>query len=113
MAPKDKTCIVVEVPYSIGDDTSRLVDEDIYSLIKTKLKKLFLIEEEDISGFKVMDLSNAYPILMAENQYQLKKTVSFLKTFDNHHMIGRNSEFKYLHTHDIMLRAKRLVENFL
>jgi protoporphyrinogen oxidase len=113
MAPKDKTCIVVEVPYSIGDDTSSLVDEDIYSLIKTKLKKLFLIKEEDISGFKVMDLSNAYPILMAENQYQLKKTVSFLNTFDNHHMIGRNSEFKYLHTHDIMLRAKRLIENFL
>ena len=24
-----------------------------------------------------------------------------------------NSEFKYLHTHDIMLRAKRLIENFL
>ena len=22
MAPKDKTCIVVEVPYSIGDNTS-------------------------------------------------------------------------------------------
>ena len=77
MAPKDKTCIVVEVPYSIGDDTSSLVDEDIYSLIKTKLKKLFLIKEEDISGFKVMDLSNAYPILMAENQYQLKKLVLF------------------------------------
>ena len=58
---------------------------------------------------RLIDIKNAYPILKVGEEGNIRKLVSFLQSFSNQKLIGRNVEFDYLHTHKIMDKAKLLV----
>ena len=46
---------------------------------------------------RLIDIKNAYPILKAGEEGNIRKLVSFLQSFSNQKLIGRNVEFDYLH----------------
>ena len=71
-----------------------------------------LIQYGEKLNKRLVDIKNAYPILKVDNERNIRELVSFLQSFNNQKLIGRNVEFDYLHTHKIMDRAKYLVNTF-
>jgi len=110
MAPKDKTCIVVELPYSIGDNISSMSDEDNLNTIKSILVKENFLKYDDVISCRLLDINNAYPVLTVDKEKRIKQILTYLDSFENQVLIGRNAEFKYLHTHDIISKAKMIIE---
>ena len=112
MAPRDKTSLAIEVPYSQGDEISVLTDDEVIDKVKRTLTKEKLFKDSDVLNKRLVDIKNAYPILKVDNERNIRELVSFLQSFNNQKLIGRNVEFDYLHTHKIMDRAKYLVNTF-
>ena len=112
MAPRDKTSLAIEVPYSQGDGISTLTDDEVIDMVKRTLIKEKLFKDSDVLNKRLVDIKNAYPILKVGNEKTIGELVSFLQSFNNQKLIGRNVEFDYLHTHKIMEKAKYLVNTF-
>ena len=112
MAPRDKTSLAIEVPYSQGDEISALTDDEVIDKVKRTLVKEKLFKDSDVLNKRLVDIKNAYPILKVGKERNIGELVSFLQSFNNQKLIGRNVEFDYLHTHKIMDRAKYLVNTF-
>ena len=107
MAPKGKTCIVVEVPYysNISVSDIKYNSEDIASILIDKR----LICKQDIIDLNILDVPYAYPIITPELTIELQKTYDFLNNFDNLHIVGRSADFKYSHVHDLFSRAENII----
>ena len=112
MAPRDKTSLAIEVPYSHGDEISLLTNDEVIDLVKKTLIKEKLFKDSDVLNKRLIDIKNAYPILKVNDKGNIGELVSFLQSFSNQKLIGRNVEFDYLHTHKIMERAKHLINTF-
>ena len=112
MAPIDKTSLAIEVPYSQGDRISLLTDGEVIDMVKRTLVKEKLFKDSDVLDNRLIDIKNAYPILKVNDKGNIGELVSFLQSFSNQKLIGRNVEFDYLHTHKIMDKAKLLVNTF-
>ena len=112
MAPRDKTSLAIEIPYTQGDRISILTDDEVIDMVKRTLIKEKLFKESDVLGNRLIDIKNAYPILKVGEEGNIRELVSFLQSFSNQKLIGRNVEFDYLHTHKIMDKAKLLVDTF-
>ena len=112
MAPIDKTCIVIECPYDSGDHLSSMRKDEFYEMIRNDLLNEKLIKKDQIIDYDIFDMNNAYPILDINIKEKKKRILSYLHTFENMYLIGRNAEFKYLHTHDIILKGRMLIESF-
>ena len=112
MAPMDKTCIVIECPYDSGDRLSSMRKDEFYEMIRNDLLNEKLIKKDQIIDYDIFDMNNAYPILDINIKEKKKSILSYLHTFENMYLIGRNAEFKYLHTHDIISKGRMLIESF-
>ena len=112
MAPRDTTSLAIEVPYSQGDEISVLTDNEVIDVVKRTLIKEKLFKDSDVLNKRLIDIKNAYPILKVGIERNIGELVSFLQSFNNQKLIGRNVEFDYLHTHKIMDKAKYLVNTF-
>ena len=112
MAPMDKTCIVIECPYDSGDQLSSMRNDEFYEMIINDLVNENLIKKDQIIDYNLFDMNNAYPILDLSMKEKKKKILSYLHTFENMYLIGRNAEFQYLHTHDIIAKGRKLIESF-
>ena len=112
MAPIDKTSLAIEVPYSQGDKISLLTDGEVIDMVKRTLIEEKLFKDSDVLDNRLIDIKNAYPILKVNDKGNIGELVSFLQSFSNQKLIGRNVEFDYLHTHKIMERAKHLINTF-
>ena len=112
MAPIDKTSLAIEVPYSQGDRISLLTDGEVIDMVKSTLIEEKLFKDSDVLDNRLIDIKNAYPILKVNDKGNIGELVSFLQSFSNQKLIGRNVEFDYLHTHKIMERAKHLINTF-
>ena len=112
MAPRDKTSLAIEIPYTQGERISILNDDEVIDMVKRTLIKEKLFKESDVLGNRLIDIKNAYPILKVGEEGNIRELVSFLQSFSNQKLIGRNVEFDYLHTHKIMDKAKSLVDTF-
>ena len=112
MAPRDKTSLAIEVPYSHGDEISLLTDGEVIDMVKRTLIEEKLFKDSDVLENRLIDIKNAYPILKVNDKGNIGELVSFLQSFSNQKLIGRNVEFDYLHTHKIMERAKHLINTF-
>ena len=112
MAPMDKTCIVIECPYDSGDRLSSMRKDEFYEMIRNDLLNEKLIKKDQIIDYDIFDMNNAYPILDINIKEKKKRILSYLHTFENMYLIGRNAEFQYLHTHDIISKGRMFIENF-
>ena len=112
MAPIDKTSLAIEVPYSQGDRISLLTDGEVIDMVKRTLIEEKLFKDSDVLDNRLIDIKNAYPILKVNDKGNIGELVSFLQSFSNQKLIGRNVEFDYLHTHKIMEEAKHLINTF-
>lgn len=110
MAPRGKTCIVIEVPINQNNiilDTPR---KEVYSIVLKYLINHGLINEEQILDYKIHEIEYAYPIIYKNIRNDIKNMISYFSGFDNLRIIGRNATFEYLHTHDLIEQAEQLVK---
>ncbi len=109
MAPSDKTCIVVEVPCQPEDLIYNNSEDEFLDKIKYALSKYTHINESNIINTSSQKVPFAYPILDFNIDNKLNKIFSYLSIFKNLNLLGRSAEFKYLHTHDLFIRANQIV----
>ena len=108
MAPKNKTCIVIEVPFDQNKknkDDDYIMNQVIEILIDKKI-----IKRKNILFNTLIDMSFAYPVLTLDVKDKLDILVKFLNNFNNLHLLGRNAQFKYLHTHDLFLLSNEKIQ---
>jgi len=110
LAPKSRTCIVIEIPCSKNDNISNLNEMDLYQLISNCLIKNKLIKKNNIIEHTCLRMENAYPIIDIDTKKIIKPMFDYLKKFKNLYNIGRNAEFKYTHTHEILRNAKSIIQ---
>ena len=111
MAPKDKTSLVIEIPFTLEDNIDSMGDDEIIDIVISTLTKKKLFKSSDVIDSKLFNIKNAYPILEIGQETELKELIDYFQSFKNHQLVGRNVEFKYLHTHKIIWKARMLIEN--
>ena len=113
MSPIEKTCIVVEVPMGERNVKIDSTKEAVYNKILSYLENKNLIKKENITNYKLVKVNSAYPIITIDSILKIKKIKKYLSRFNNLKMIGRNSSFEYLHTHNIMERSRSLINKMV
>ena len=112
MAPKNKTCIVVEVPYDKDDIYHTAREDNFLDQIKSLLIKHNIINKSYFINSTSLIMPNAYPVLTTSSQKKLEKINAYFDTFNNLKFIGRNAQFKYLHTHHLFKIAHNTINKF-
>ena len=107
-APINKTCIVAEVPYN--PEKSNIKNIELIDRVVSILDRKKMLKQSEVLTTMVYDLPFAYPILDLEVKEKLNILFKFLSRFKNLHLIGRNADFEYQHTHDIFENSKNLIE---
>lgn len=110
-APPDKTCIVAEVPYK--PEKSTIINQELLDQVISILQNKKMLKKGEVISAKVYDLPFAYPILDIGVEKKLSTLLKFLNRFSNLHLVGRNADFEYQHTHDIFKNSKNLIEKIL
>ena len=77
--------------------------------VTNSLISMNLIREEQIITSKTHTMKNAYPVLDVNLKKEKEKMLNFVERFRNLYVLGRNAKFEYLHTHDIFIQAKMLI----
>ena len=113
MSPFEKTCIVVEVPMGERNVKIDSTKEVVYHKILSYLENKNLIKSEKIIDYKFVKVKSAYPIITIDSILKIKEIKKYLSRFNNLYMIGRNSSFEYLHTHNIMERSSSLINKMV
>jgi protoporphyrinogen oxidase len=109
LAPRDKTCILIEVPCTKNDNIHSMNDEEFFSKIFNCLLKNKLVFEKDLINHQILKMENAYPIIKVDTEKHLKPVFQYLKKMKNLYNLGRNANFEYMHTHEIFRRSQRLI----
>ena len=110
MAPSNKTCIVVEIPYSNNDQIHLKSKNKLFQEISSSLINSRLIEKNKIIDYSFFSIDYAYPVLEVGTENSLIPVFNYLNKFNNLYHIGRGAEFKYLHTHDIIQKSRLLID---
>ena len=105
MAPEGKTCIVVETPYSPDDDVGSMNDKEFLEKVQEHLVKNNIVNNKLFLKSSSMTMPNAYPVITKESKVLIEKINQYLRQFKNLKIIGRNAQFKYLHTHHLIKDA--------
>ena len=113
MAPNDKTCIVIEIPYDQDSELFSKSNKELFENISDILINNKLIKRKQIIDHKLIEAKYAYPILEIGLKYSLQNIFSYLNNFENMHIVGRNAQFKYIHTHDIFMQANSIINKLL
>ena len=85
----------------------------IYEKILNYLIDKKLLDPEKIINYKLVKVNNAYPVISTDSLIHIKKMKEYLLTIKNLHLVGRNSDFEYIHTHDIMRKSRLLVNKMV
>ena len=80
-----------------------------FKKIKDSLINECLLKNEDIISYKIGFIPNAYPVIDLGIQDKIGPELSYFNSFENHILHGRNAEFKYLHTHDLLKNSENLL----
>ena len=109
MAPKDKTCIVIEVPCNKNDMIFNYSNDKFFNIIEKILIQNKFLSHQDVFHKSSMRIPYAYPILRLGVEDKIKKAIEYLNTFKNLKILGRNAKFEYVHTHNLFSEAEVLI----
>ena len=109
MSPKDKTCIVLEVPCNKNDMIFNYSEEKFFDIIEKTLIENKFLSHGDIFHKDSMRIPYAYPVLKVGVEDKIKKALKYLNSFKNLNVLGRNANFEYVHIHNLFRDAKILI----
>jgi protoporphyrinogen oxidase len=102
MAPAGRTMLAVEIPCHSTDAVWQQDDHELVRLTAEKLKACGWYREDELAGGCVKRIPNAYPVLEAGIQAVVGRILDATSQFENLTILGRNGEFRYTHTHDML-----------
>lgn len=109
MAPPGKTSIIAEIPCGYDPESLWYVaDDELFAPVVDALSACGFFEKGEIIDVAVYRMADAYSVLEKGYEQQLAELNSYLQSFENLHLSGRNGTFSYIHIHDLMLLGKRL-----
>ncbi|MFN0243062.1 MAG: FAD-dependent oxidoreductase [Planctomycetota bacterium] len=95
MTPPGRTGLTLEVASNPGDGVWELHDADIAEKCVRRMCELQLLRREDVDGFDVVRVRNAYPVQVMHYQERADALVDALGEVDNLVTIGRQGLFRY------------------
>lgn len=110
MSPEGKTSFVAEIPFSDGDQISKLSDPEILSRAKSNLLSTGLFTEPEIIESYIFVIPNAYPVLKKGYEVHYEKISAYLNQFENLLISGRSGRFEYSWVHNQMRWAYDIAE---
>ena len=109
MAPDHQTALVLEVPCHETSAHWRMSDASALRSVFSLVKQVEPLKESEILNSTAIRLPFAYPILEIGIEKKVGLLMDYLSGFENLHLLGRNAQFSYLHTHDLFLGAQNLL----
>lgn len=110
LAPEDQTAIVLELPCHESSPYWRMDESELLKRMVAALNDVKTLGEEEVLNAAVYRLPFAYPILEIGVEDKVNTLSKYLSGYENLHLLGRNATFRYLHTHDLFLAARDLIE---
>lgn len=98
LAPEGHTGLGCEITCFAGDDTWNAEDEDLAAAVIRDAVALGAVTGEEVVGWTVSRVPNAYPIFDIWTAENLKAVLDFVATFPNVSVAGRQAEFRYVNT---------------
>jgi protoporphyrinogen oxidase len=95
LVPPGKSCLVVEVPCSVGDPDWRLQEKHLVRKVVEDLEKTGLVSESEIVASRVMSLPDAYPVYHRGCREQIDICCEFLREIPGMISTGRQGLFCY------------------
>ena len=96
----------MEVPCNKSDQIYNLSENEFISCLIKSLTKMNLIDKNKIIESLSFNIPYAYPVLKNDTINNVEQIKKYFNDFTNMKIIGRSSQFKYLHTHNIFKIAK-------
>ncbi len=86
IAPTNKTLLNIEIRVEDESSTWMLNDEVLVDKIKSDLKKIGILKEEEIENYKILRLKNLYPLNQDKTNNNIMKNL--INSFDNEYAVG-------------------------
>ena len=87
--------------------------DEFLNRIQGHLSKNGIVKKSLFLQSTSMIMPNAYPVITKESKIRLQKINDYYKFFLNLKIIGRNAQFKYLHTHHLFNDAFNKIDELL
>jgi len=110
MAPEGQTVIVLEIPCFTESTVWKLSETALRSEVWKALCRVKPLHSDEIIHYQSYKLPFAYPVLEVGFEENVKHLVNYFETFENLHLTGRSSLFRYLHLHDLFKSGKEVIE---
>ncbi|MDE0087308.1 MAG: FAD-dependent oxidoreductase [Candidatus Poribacteria bacterium] len=110
MAPEGQTVIVLEIPCFSDSDAWKMSETALRAEVWEALCRVKPLHSDEIIHYQSYKLPFAYPVLEVGFEENVKHLVNYFETFENLHLTGRSSLFRYLHLHDLFKASKEVVE---
>jgi protoporphyrinogen oxidase len=104
-APEGKTSLSIEVTCFEGDDTWNRSPEELFKQCLNDLKTLGLVRDEDVEGYFVTKLANAYPLFEIDTERHLAKVMEYVSGIGNLRTVGRQGRFVYMNMDEVILEG--------
>ena len=112
MAPRNKTCIVIEVPCDRNDQIYSINENKFFERIKSTLFEQDLLNPSDILDQSSIKIPYAYPILNSDIDGKISSVMKYLAVFKNLKILGRNAKFEYVHVHNLFFDSNTLINQY-
>jgi GT2 family glycosyltransferase len=99
--PPETTVICAEVTQHHDDVTNKVIND---------LTRVGLIQKEEILDTKTIREDYAYPIYKRDYEKELKIAETFIKQYDNIHLVGRSAQFTHFEVDDNLEEAVKTIE---
>ncbi|MCB1043579.1 MAG: FAD-dependent oxidoreductase [Acidobacteria bacterium] len=109
MSPPGHTSLVIENPCMFGDPTWLCEDGTIVEQTVQHLNDLNMLNPRSVTGFHVVRLRKAYPVIDVYGTKHTARCLQYLKSLKNMHVVGRNANFNYTSIHHQFQGAQRAV----
>ena len=110
MAPKGQTVIVLELPCYSNDAVWNMSEVALQTEVWEVLQRVKRLFPEEVIHYQTYKLPFAYPVLEVGFEERVTHLVRYFETFENLHLTGRSSLFRYLHLHDLFKAGKEVIE---
>lgn len=113
MAPKGQTVIVLELPCYSDDAVWNMPEAVLQTEVWEALQRVKILLPEEVIHYQTYKLPFAYPVLEVDFEENVTRLVAYFKRFENLHLTGRSSLFRYLHLHDLFRAGREVVEQIV
>lgn len=112
VADPNNTWLGLEYFCNIGDELWNMSDDEISSFAVEELTKIGIVNSQDVLDSVVIRMQKAYPAYFGSYE-KIDIVKSFLDSFDNLFLIGRNGMHRYNNMDHSMLSAMQAVDNII